>query len=326
VNALPVTKSILEDTLRAVVCTHYGPPEVLQLKEVEKPVCRDNEVLIKVHATAVTSGDCRCRGLTIPAHFSILTRLAMRLALGITRPRKPILGLVLAGEVETAGKGVTRFKAGDQVFGETGMRFGAYAEYTCLSETAAITIKPANITYEEAAAVPFGGSTALYFLRKGKIRKGQTVLVYGASGAVGTFAVQLARYFGADVTGVCSTANVELVKSLGAHTVIDYTKEDFAERNERYDLIFDAVGKTSESLCRKALAPNGMFVSVMKGHAGENTEDLVLLKELVESGNIRPVIDRCYPLDQIVEAHRYVEQGHKKGNVVIRVAQDEKER
>ena len=305
--------------MKAVICTEYGPPEVLQLKEVEKPVCRDNEVLIKVHAAAVTSGDCRCRGFTIPAHFSILARLAMRLVLGISRPRKPVLGLVLAGEVETAGKGVTRFKAGDQVFGETGMRFGAYAEYTCLPETAAITIKPANITYEEAAAIPFGGSTALYFLRKGKITRGQNVLIYGASGAVGTYAVQLARYFGADVTGVCSTANLDLVKSLGARTVIDYTQEDFVKRNERYDMIFDAVGKTSEPQCRKALAPGGTFVSVMKGHAGESTEDLVLLKELVESGKIKPVIDRCYPLEQIAGAHRYVEHGHKKGNVILTV-------
>jgi len=317
--------------MKAVVCSKYGPPEVLQLKEVEKPVCRDNEVLIKVHATAVTTGDCRCRGFNIPAHFSILTRLVMRLVLGLTKPRKPIQGLVLAGEVETLGKNVTRFQKGDQVFGSSGMRFGAYAEYTCLPENgtitikpANITIKPANITYEEAAAIPFGFITALYFLRKGKIRSGQNVLIYGASGAVGTLAVQLARYFGADVTGVCSTSNRELVKSLGASTVIDYTKEDFTERNERYDIIFDAVGKTSESLCRKALAPGGTFVSVMKGHAGESTEDLVFLKELVEAGKIRPVIDRCYPLEQIVEAHRYVEQGHKKGNVVITVGHNNK--
>jgi NADPH:quinone reductase-like Zn-dependent oxidoreductase len=310
--------------MKAVVCTEYGPPEVLQLREVEKPVPRNNEVLIAVHATAVTSGDCRCRGFTIPAHFSILTRLAMRLALGISRPRKPILGLMLVGEVETVGRGVTRFKAGDQVFGDTGLRFGAYAEYTCLPEKAAITKMPANVTYEEAAAVPFGGSTALYFLRKGKIRKGQNVLIYGASGAVGTSAIQLARYFGAEVTGVCSTVNVDLVKSLGARSVIDYTKEDFTERNERYDIIFDAVGKTSESRCRKALAPNGKFVSVMKGHAGESTEDLVLLRDLVEAGKIKPVIDRCYPLEQIVEAHRYVEQGHKKGNVVITVEHNNK--
>ena len=310
--------------MKAIVCTQYGPPEVLQLKEAKKPVCRDNEVLIKVHATAVTTGDCRCRGFNIPAHFSILTRLAMRLALGLTRPRKPILGLVLAGEIETAGRDVKRYKKGDQIFGSTGMRFGAYAEYTCIPEDGSITIKPANVTYEEAAAVPFGGSTALYFLRKGKIRKGQNVLIYGASGAVGTSAVQLARYFGADVTGVCSTSNRELVKSLGASTVIDYTKEDFAERNERYDIIFDAVGKTSESLCRKALAPGGTFVSVMKGHAGESTEDLVLLKELVEAGKIKPVIDRCYPLEQIVEAHRYVDKGHKKGNVVLTVGHNKK--
>jgi NADPH:quinone reductase-like Zn-dependent oxidoreductase len=312
--------------MKAVVCTQYGPPEVLQLKEVEKPAPGKNEVLIKVYAAAVTSGDCRCRGFTIPAHFSILTRLAMRLVLGITRPRKPILGLVLAGEIETAGRGVTRFKAGDQVFGDAGMRFGAYAEYTCLPENAAITLKPANITFEQAAALPFGDTTALFFLRKGKIRAGQNVLIYGASGAVGTSAVQLARYFGADVTGVCSTVNRDLVTSLGARTVIDYTKEDFTKRNERYDIIFDAVGKTSESECRKVLAPTGMFVSVMKGHAGESKEDLVLLKELVEAGKLRPVIDKCYPLEQIAEAQRYVELGHKKGNVVITVRQDEKEK
>ena len=312
--------------MKAIVCTQYGPPEVLQLKEVEKPVCRDNEVLIKVHATAVTTGDCRCRGFTIPEHFSFLTRLAMRLALGITKPRKSIPGLVLAGEVEITGRGVTRFKAGDQVFGDTGMRFGAYAEYTCLPENAAITLKPANITFGQAAAVPFGGTTALFFLRKGKIRAGQNVLIYGASGAVGTSAVQLSRYFGADVTGVCSTVNRELVKSLGADSVIDYTNEDFTKRAERYDIIFDAVGKTSESECRKILTPTGMFVSVMKGHSGESAEDLVFLKGLVETGKLRPVIDRCYPLEQIAEAHRYVEQGHKKGNVVIIVRQDETER
>ncbi len=310
--------------MKAIVCTQYGPPEVLQLKEVEKPVCRDNEVLIKIHATAVTTGDCRCRGFSIPAHFSILTRMVMRLALGITRPRKPVLGFVLAGEVETAGRDVKRYKKGDHVFGSTGMRFGAYAEYTCLPENGTITIKPANLTYEEAAAIPFGFITALYFLRKGKIRSGQNVLIYGASGAAGTSAVQLGRYFGADVTGVCSTSNRELVKSLGAGTVIDYTKEDFWERNERYDIIFDAVGKTSETLCRKALAPGGTFVSVMKGHAGESTEDLVFLKALVEAGMIKPVIDRCYPLERIVEAHWYVEQGHKKGNVVITVGHNNK--
>jgi NADPH:quinone reductase-like Zn-dependent oxidoreductase len=311
--------------MKAVVCTQYGPPEVLQLKEVEKPAPKNNEVLIKVHATAVTSGDCRCRSFILPVHFSILTRLAMRLALGLTKPRKPILGFVLAGEVETVGKDVTRFQKGDRVYANTGMRFGAYAEYTCLPEDGLMALKPVNVSYEEAAAVPFGGCVALYFLKKAQIRSGQNVLIYGASGAVGTSAVQLARYFGAKVSGVCSTTNLELVKSLGADTVIDYTKEDFTKRKERYDIIFNAVGKTMESECRKVLAPDGTYVSVFEQeHAEVRTEDLILLKELVEAGKIKPVIDKCYPLEQIVEAHRYVDKGHKKGNVVITVEHDSK--
>jgi NADPH:quinone reductase-like Zn-dependent oxidoreductase len=311
--------------MKAIVCTQYGPPEVLQLKEIEKPTPKNKEVLIKVHATAVTSGDCRCRSFNLPVHFSILTRLAMRLALGLTKPRKPILGFMLAGEVEAVGKSVTRFQKGDRVYANTGMRFGAYAEYTCLPEDGLMALKPINLSYEEAAAIPFGGCVGLYFLKKAQIRSGQNVLIYGASGAVGTSAVQLARYFGAEVTGVCSTTNLELVKSLGANTVIDYTKEDFTKRKERYDIIFNAVGKTMESECRKVLAPDGTYVSAFEQeHAEVRTEDLVLLKELVETGKIKPVIDRCYPLDHIVEAHRYVDKGHKKGNVVITVGHDDK--
>jgi len=325
--------------MKAIVCTQYGPPEVLHLEELEKPAPRDNEVLVKVHATAVTSGDCRVRSFNVPLSFW----LPARLALGLSKPKKVILGSVFAGEVETVGKAVKRFQKGDQVFGSRGHVFGAYAEYLCRPENGALAIKPANVAYEEAAALSWGGMTALYFLRKGKVHSGQHVLIYGASGSVGTAAVQLARYFGAEVAGVCSTAHVALLKSLGAETVIDYTQEDFSRSGVTYDVIFDVVGKSSLAGCMRSLKKEGIYLqavaapalsvrmrwmaltsgkTLLGGTAVPKAEDMMYLKELVEAGKLQPVIDRSFTLEHMVEAHRYVDQGHKQCNVVITVGQN----
>jgi NADPH:quinone reductase-like Zn-dependent oxidoreductase len=305
--------------MKAAVCTRYGPPEVLQLREVETPVPKRRQVLVKIHATAVTSSDWIVRsGLRFA---SIAMQIMMRLVLGIRRPRKPILGMVLAGEIAATGKAVSRFRAGDRVFAFTSLRFGSYAQYTCVPETGLIAPAPSNLTYEQAAAIPYGGLLALHFLRRGNIRSGQQVLVYGASGAIGTAAVQLAKHFGAQVTAVCGTANLELARALGADTVIDYTRQDTPSAGRLYDLVLDAVGRRKTSslkvACSKALAPNGTYVSVDDGTPSLQAGDLALLKELAEAGSLKPVIDRCYALEQIAEAHRYVEQEHKKGNVVV---------
>jgi NADPH:quinone reductase-like Zn-dependent oxidoreductase len=290
---------------------------VLQLKELPDPRPKDNEVLLKIFATTVTASDCIVRGFKVPPSF----RIPMGLALGFSRPRNPVLGMVSAGEVAAVGKGVERFHTGDQVYALHIRRLGSYAEYLCLPADEVIAPKPSNLTYEEAAAIPYGGLIALHYLRKGNIRSGQRVLIYGASGAIGTAAVQIAGHFGAQVTGICSTANVELVKSLGAGAVIDYTREDPNSRDERYDFVLDAVGrrKSSQFQGGKALTPGGKYISVDDGSPRLDVKGLTFLTGLIEAGELRPVIDRRYPLEQIVEAHRYVDQGHKKGNVVITV-------
>lgn len=309
--------------MKAIICTKYGPPEVLQLKEVEKPIPKDNEVLIKIYATAVTASDIFIRSSDLPVQFLI----PMRLMLGLTKPRKSIIGLVLAGEIESTGKNIKRFKSGDQVYGLTGFGLGAYAEYKCMKETyskqGCLSVKPINITYEEATVAAYGGLLALQYMEKGNIQRGQNVLIYGASGTTGTTAVQFAKYLGAKVTAVCSTTNLDLVKSLGADAVLDYTKVDALDSDVQYDFILDAVGKMKTSklkeACKKALTPGGKYVSIDDGNLLLDSKRLVFIKELIEAGHIKPVIDKCFQFEDIVEAHRYVGKGHKKGGVVIKI-------
>ena len=322
--------------MKAIAWTKYGAPEVLKLKEFEKPSPKNKEVLIKIHASSVTVGDCRLRAFKMPMGFWLPTRLVF----GLIKPRNPILGMDISGEIESVGKDVKLFKEGDKVYGTTGMRLGANAEYTCLPENSALVKKPNNMSYEQAVATVFGGLTAIHFLRdKANIQRGQKVLINGASGAVGTASIQLAKYFGTEVTGICSTSNIELVTSLGAKKVIDYTKEDFTKNKESYDVILDTVGNLSLPQCEKSLKKQGKLIlintglltnllSVIKknlicGVAGESKEGLNFLKERVEAGDFKAVVDRTYPLEQTAEAHRYVDTGHKKGNVVISVEHKE---
>ena len=329
--------------MKAILHTKYGPPDELQLKEVDKPIPRDNEVLIRIYATTVTTSDCNVRNLTFaPKSF----RFPARMIFGFRKPKINILGADLAGEIEAVGKDVKQFKEGDQVFGSSGSKLGGHAEYKCMPEDGVLAIKPANMTYEEAAAIPLAGNTALYFIRDlGNVQAGQKILIHGASGAIGTYAVQLAKYYGAEVTGVCSATNAEMVKSLGADRVIDYTKEDFTKSDETYDVIFDVVGKIRFSQCKGSLKQKGIYLEnllelqdilkmmwtsiiggkkIKGGVSIESVENLNFFLELIESGKLKPVIDRRYPLEQTAEAFRYVEKGHKKGTVVITVEYNDK--
>ena len=296
--------------MKAAVFSKYGPPEVLTVKEVPRPIPNKNEILIKVKASAVNAGDWRLRKADPPI---------MRLFFGLLKPRRKILGTTVSGIIEETGEGVKQFKPGDEVFGSTGFKFGGHAEYCCLPARYPLLIKPPEISHETAAAIPFGGITALYYLKKAGIKHGDSILIYGASGATGTAAVQLAVHFGAIVTGVCSGANEKLVRSLGAEDVIDYKKEDFSAGEKKYDVIFDAVGKTNYSACKKILKDNGKFLTVNKGLARTKTTDLEFLTKLALQGKLNPVIEKVYPLENIADAHRHAESGHKKGNIVIAI-------
>ncbi|MHA2099362.1 MAG: NAD(P)-dependent alcohol dehydrogenase [Candidatus Kariarchaeaceae archaeon] len=325
--------------MKAIVCTKYGSPDVLELQEVKKPVPRENEVLIRIHATTVTAGDCEIRS----ASFPLWMRILIRMAIGFRGPRKKILGQEFAGEVEAVGKDVKLFNKGNQVFAPSDMSFGTYAEYKCVQEEGVLALKPTNMSYDEAATIPTGGLNALHFLRKANIQSGQQVLIIGAGGSIGTYGVQLAKYYGAEVTAVDSTEKLDMLLSIGADKVIDYKKEDFTKSDQTYDVIFDIVCKNSVSGCMRSLKKNGIYLltiisppkwirgkwtsmrsnkKIISGLASYTSENLIFLNELIEEGKIKSVIDRRYPLEQIADAHRYVDTGHKKGNVVITVKHD----
>jgi NADPH:quinone reductase-like Zn-dependent oxidoreductase len=327
--------------MKAIVHTKYGTPEELQLLEVKKPVQKDNEVLIKIHATTVTTTDCNARNFTfVPESFMLFAKIVF----GFKKPKINILGIDLAGEIEAVGKDVKLFKKGDSVFGSPGTKFGGHAEYCSVAENGALAIKPAGMSWEEAASICLAGNTALFYIRDlAKIQSGQKILIHGASGAIGTYAVQLAKYYGAEVTGLCSGLNTEMVKSLGADKIIDYTREDFTKSDERYDFVFDVVGKTTFSQSKGILKPKGIYLENMLGIkdimrmmwtsitggkrikggvSKETAENLYFFIGLIESGKLKPVIDRIYPLEKTAEAFQYVETGHKKGNVVISLIND----
>jgi len=299
--------------IKVAACTQYGPPENVKIEQRPKPIPKDNEILVRVHAATVSSGDCRVRSANVPPLYKPM----LMLAVGFKKPRQPVLGAELSGQVEAVGKNVKKFREGEAVFSMLGMKMGAHAEYVVLPENGKIVPKPQNLSYVQAAAMCFGGTSALHFLRKGNVQKGKKLLVYGASGSVGTSAVQLGKHFGAEVTGVCSGENAKLVQSLGADHVLDYSVEDFRQQSRQYDIVFDAVGKLSKSSCKNTLSPGGTFVTVNGPMASVRLEDLQLLKQLAEDGQFMPVIDRTYPLEHIVDAYAYVDIGHKKGNVVI---------
>jgi NADPH:quinone reductase-like Zn-dependent oxidoreductase len=309
--------------MKAAICTKYGAPEVIKIEEIQKPIPKDNEILIHIITTTVQSGDCKLRNLigvnTSKTNYNPVVKFLMRVMIGYNKPRNPIFGIELCGKIESIGKKVTKHKVGDEVIVMTDVKMGAHAEYIVWPEGKLLINKPKNMTFEQAAALSFGGTTALCFLKKANIQNGKTILINGASGAVGSSAVQIAKYFGAIVTGVCGTNNIELVKSIGADYVIDYTKENIETDKIQYDIIFDAVGKTSRNICKNILKPNGKYITVLNGIAIGKQEDLNFLKKLVEQNEYTVVIDKCYSLEKIIEAYEYVETGHKKGNVIIKL-------
>jgi NADPH:quinone reductase-like Zn-dependent oxidoreductase len=311
----------MTNKMKAIICTKYGSPEVLQIRDVQKPTVKEKELLIKIMATAVNSGDVRVRGLDVQGVMKVI----MRLVLGVTKPRKPILGTVFSGIVESVGDQVSKFRVGDRVFGMTGFKFGTYAEYIAINQNSNVIEMPNNATFEDAASIIFGGQTAIHFLDKAKIaqRPKVKILIIGATGSVGTAAIQLAKHYKADITAVCSSEGEKLVRQLGVTNIIQYDKEDFTKQKDKFDIIFDAVGKSTKKGCRHLLTENGIYKSVSAGYASETIQQLQLLKELYEKGAFKATIDKVFEMDEIVEAHRYVDTGRKKGNVALKIGKEQ---